>query len=132
MIKTLFLRKNIKKLNILFENCELYEIPYSEIKYFSLSDISLSFGSLYSYLKCKNAFLSFTSEALEKNYSNFQNGTPLKERLSIKDIVAIELVYKNRQKVLVYVPWEDEDKASSINSLVSFDGHEVKIREKAL
>lgn len=131
MTKTPFFKKNIKKLNILFENCELYEIPYNEVKYFSLNEVSLSLGSLYSHFRCKSAFLSFSNEALEKDYSNFQDGLSLGERLAVQDIVAIELVYEDKQEILVYVPWDDKDEFGSINTLMSFDGHNVEIRENA-
>lgn len=73
----LFWEKKIKSLNILFENCELYTIPYKEVKGFIIEGISLTLDSILSHLSCNKVLVTFTEEALKKDYGDWKEGTSL-------------------------------------------------------
>lgn len=101
---------NLKYFNLVFENCEECKVSVDDIQCFNLDDITenrqLHWNTdkrVFDYLHCLSALVVFKPSAANTPTTLTE---PLFNRLEqCPDITAIELIYEDDSKELIYVPW---------------------------
>lgn len=117
-------KKNIKAVNLDFENCENTTIPISAFDYLDIGQIvqkqNISYDSIihdnpnYSsdtYLECEWANMVMDLNILEKtktSYSDMDNSLSAAQHLiTWPDICYITLIYDDDSRLSITVPWKD-------------------------
>lgn len=118
-----FADKKLASLDVVFENCEVYNIPADGIYKLSIEDIKHSFdvhvnglnkfenvGELYTY-----SYTDFVWLALNEKGMNAQSGWAdmfddselFKDRVKHNDITHLDFIFDDGSELSVGVPWED-------------------------
>lgn len=122
-------KKNIKAVNLDFENCENTTIPISAFEYFDIGQIvqnqDISYSSIthnnsnyssYTYLKCEWANMVMDLDILEKTKTSYcdmdDSFTAAKQLTTWPDICYITLIYDDDSQLNITVPWKDLPKKS--------------------
>ena len=108
--------KRIRKIELIFENCEIIRLKPNMFKYLFLKGISTDKrincfqyknGETQDCKQCKYFHIEINEEG-KKVESNLSK-KPLNERIVSKDIVGISLYYINNEEETIYVPWNEDD-----------------------
>lgn len=120
-----FLDREIERVDIVFENCEVYEVPADCIYRMTVDNIKfqtvLHFNGLSEFTKpgetsnftsCEYASIIINKKGMNlKSSWNEMYGDDeddsLKERVKHNDITHFDLIYKDGTHLYVSVPWED-------------------------
>ena len=120
-----FANKTLASVDIVLENCEVYNIPADGIYKLSVGDINFSFdihvNGLSKYTKpgemWAHAYTDFIWLALNKKGMNAESGwadmfedeknKPFYERVKANDITHIDFIFDDGSNLYVAVPWED-------------------------
>ena len=118
-----FADKKLASIDVVFENCEVYNIPADGIYKLSIEDIKYSFdvhvnglnkyenvGELYTH-----AYTDFVWLALNEKGMNAQSGWAdmfndselFKDRVKHNDITHLDFIFDDGSELSVGVPWED-------------------------
>lgn len=119
-----FANKKLASVNIVLENCEVYNIPADGIYKLSLGNIKYSFdvhvNGLSKYTTpgemCTYAYTDFVWLALNKKGMNIDSGWadmfdeeethPFYRRVNAKDITHLDFIFDDGSNLYVGVPWE--------------------------
>ena len=120
-----FANKKLKCIDVVFENCEVYNIPADGIYKLSLGNISYSLdvhvnglskythpGELYASAYTDFVWLALNKKGMEV-YSDWEgmwpdNDCPLfAERVECNDITHLDLIFEDNTNLYLGVPWED-------------------------
>lgn len=117
-------------INITFENCETANVPFKYVEYLVISGLSNNY--LYiktnhfceSRLQCDRLYINFVEDFKNLNYISFDNKEHnlFKRIIDYKDIVYIELRYKDDSSILVYLPYQEEN-GENLYQKVVVDGY---------
>lgn len=120
-----FANKKLASVDIVLENCEVYNIPADGIYKLSVGDINFSFdvhvNGLSKYTKpgeiWTHAYTDFIWLALNKKGMNAESGwvdmfeddenKPFYERVKANDITHLDFIFDDGSNLCVSVPWED-------------------------
>lgn len=120
-----FLDREIERVDIVFENCEVYEVPADCIYRMTVDNIKfqtvLHFNGLSEFTKpgetsnftsCEYASIIINKKGMNlksswnEMYSDDEDDS-LKERVKHNDITHFDLIYKDGAHLYVSVPWEN-------------------------
>lgn len=117
--------KKLASVDIVLENCEVYNIPADGIYKLSVGDINFSFdvhvNGLSKYTQpgemWTQAYTDFVWIALNKKGMNVESGwadmfeddenKPFYERVQANDITHLDFIFDDGSNLYVSVPWED-------------------------
>ncbi|RXZ78044.1 hypothetical protein EBB07_28725 [Paenibacillaceae bacterium] len=106
--------KKFKEVHIVLENCEAYRITWSNLKSFSISDISKRIykheNRLGTSFYCKHVFMKISKESnlIDCQADSFpvEWKKPVLDRLTEHaDIVALDIIYEDGTNEYIYVDW---------------------------
>lgn len=103
----------LKKLRVVFENIDSYDVPLAAVKEFHVSGVEKAidysrYGKLTIEQVCRKFTAMFFVDELQK-IDTVENGT-LDERLdshNYADLCMIDLVTDNGEKTTIRLPWEE-------------------------
>lgn len=103
---------NLKGASIIFENCASFYVEYPTLKYLKTPVIKTNISS-YSNVITKNEVIDGFIIGLSKEVDTESKeksliSTSIYDRLLIKDITQIELVFENKSKQTLYINWPSE------------------------
>lgn len=118
-----FFDKEIKEVDIVFENCEAYTVPADCIYRMTIDDIKFALtmhynglneyekpGNVTDFTSCEYASIILNKKGLECT-SNWDETDDekilLKERIKHNDITQLDIVYTDDTHINILVPWED-------------------------
>ena len=109
--------KEIKKITLVFENCETCELDTSMFDRLAIYGITetikafLPYKSTHKYYSCDDLILGINEKGLKQNTDCYGNDyQPLEDRLkTCKDITAVDITYEDNTKQVIYVLWNDEN-----------------------
>ena len=118
-----FANKTLASVDIVLENCEVYNIPADGIYKLSVGDIKFSFdvhvNGFSNYTKpgemWTHAYTDFVWLALNKKGMNVDSGwadmleeeSPFYKRVQSNDITHLDFIFDDGSNLYVSVPWED-------------------------
>lgn len=122
-----FSMDNIKAIELGFENCESEVIPIDLISNFYFKNIHKNW-EYSSYLEdnprfeestaCSGFLMVADYNALNK-ISTMQDCNLGDRIIRYQDLVDVTLFWRSGKKKQIYVPWEDDDSYSTVNSLMN-------------
>lgn len=107
--------KSIKKLSIIFENCESVNIETDYIGYVELSDIKNSIRKVacncIGYSSVCETFLISIDHKIPKQTETYGDKliNPIDRLNEYKDIVSISVTYEDDSEEEIYLPWGDRE-----------------------
>lgn len=118
-----FFDKEIKEVDIVFENCEVYTVPADCIYRMTIDDIKFALtmhynglneykkpGNVTDFTSCEYASIILNKKGLEctSNWDEMDDEKILlKERIKHNDITQLDIVYTDDTHINILVPWED-------------------------
>lgn len=116
--------KKIKQIEIGLENCEVYIVPHSSVKYMYTEGFNQIYNIHYNENgECSKYYRAYSFEVKLKNLENIKAhwdfSESFKERIhSGGDITYITFVYEDGKKFSFYVPWNyDNDQYNSYQNV---------------
>ena len=119
---------NVKKVSIVFENCESLEYSFPDISYFQIYGPYISFGNYSNAIsknECVNGFTIIISKDAKPEECLFSERPNPNSRL-MNDITQLFLTYEDGTTQTYFVKWphDDDDMYHSKQEVhVSADGH---------
>lgn len=116
--------KQVKYIDIVFENCDVYRVTPDMIVMFSVDHLYSSLGvncfqytqgEVYNSLHCKHALLVLNKKAF--NVQGMFEDSALEERLKWKDITHFDVIYTDKTNDYITVPWQNYNGNEYINAL---------------
>lgn len=110
-------KRKIKRLDIVFENCEVYSLEPTMIELCIIDNVTKNIGincfqytqgEVYDSLMCEELMLAINKQGLNAKSNFDMEETPLKERLRWCDITHIDIIYNDETNDYITVPWKDD------------------------
>jgi len=115
--------KKIKKIEIVFENCDSVIINQTMFKYLLVGGITKEYrinyyqyvdGELNEYINCKYFTITINEKGLNYIYpAIIDRKEKLKERLKTLDITHIKIFFPAGKSEYISVPWKSDDNGFS-------------------
>lgn len=141
-----FNNKVLKNLEIVFENCEVFNVPANGIEWLGIEKITHDFivhvnrynkgkftnkGEITSFSNCKRVtiLLNKTGQRAKSNFKEIYKENEsclLKDRLKSKDITQLEFHFADNTMLNVLVPWEDGE-SEYVNKLIKINKEDDNI-----
>lgn len=108
-------KKEIKQVDIVFENCEVGVVPIDCIEKLIVSDISESFSldssdKLSRDMSCKEAVLLLNKKGMELSIVDiFYQEELLIDRLQRMDVTHLDIIFTDDTNLYITVPWGEEE-----------------------
>ncbi len=110
-----FLNNEIVAIELTFENCEAVKFDREYIEFIHLDNINNSITGnetyIYEYCNVKDVAILIKSEAnINDNFVATSYGNenlPFQKILRWSDIVAVDVIYENRENKCMYVDWKE-------------------------
>lgn len=128
--------EKIKRIDIVFENCEVVELKPNMFTGFICDEVIKSYwincfqyidGEVNTFLKCRHFAITINKKGL-KAITNC--GAVLKGRLDHKDITHIDIIFKRRTEY-ISVPWEGTDYTNDLQKhSIDRYGLTIEIKEE--
>jgi hypothetical protein len=113
----------IKKIEIVFENCDAVVIFPDMFKYLVIDGITKEYrincfqynmGEFIEYINCKCFTITINKKGLNQVSSmSMVSKEKLKERLKILDITHIKIFFSDKKSDYISVPWKSDDNGFS-------------------
>lgn len=110
--------KKVKKIVLVFENCDGATLTPKMFRYLCIDEITTEYmincfqyedGEVSEYIKCKYFFIEINKNGL-KSKTGFNSDGTLKDRLlAHKDITHIHIFFNNGDDEYITVPWKGDD-----------------------
>lgn len=114
--------RNIKQIDIVFENCEVFSIPSDCIYKMNIENIKNSFtlhingldytdraGEVSDFTSCDEVSIIFNKKAFEisSEWAEMGIDTTFKDRIKMNDITHLDIIFEDNNHIYIGVPWED-------------------------
>lgn len=133
--------EKIKRIDIVFENCEVVELYPDMFTFLICEEINKSYlincyqyrkGEFIESLLCKYFSIIVNKKGLNQKtkMGKQHTNTYLKDRLKWKDITHIDIIFKNRNEY-IGVPWSGTEYKNELQTHIDHkDGLVIEIKEK--
>lgn len=109
--------KEIKSIDIVFENCECYSVPREGIEYFSVNNLKTNLtltrnnDAISEMVSCDNFDLHLNKKGLKVHGDPAwgEGKTLLKQRLEQNDISHVDIMFVDDSHLYVAIPWGEDD-----------------------
>lgn len=125
------MKKQVKSITLVLENCEDITIARKHIGAFYCKDITATItraacNSIFKEQCCREFFLEIHKDA-DQPFDSFRENDTVFSRLTDPDITAVDITYADDTKEYIFVPWKSEERIRCNNeyqtSYVSKCGH---------
>ena len=129
------LNRKIKRVDIVFENCEVYSLTPDKIYFISIDKISRSMtvnecqftdGQVHDTMSCEKALLILNDKGMNTK-DGWLEDTKLVDRVSNYDITAFDFIYTDDTNDYILVPWGNGEYHNELqnNTFFSIDNDEL-------